>query len=164
VLTGTSEKKKTAAATLPILGGKVYLVSSPTLVDPILKNRDLSFDPHVNDFIEGTTSVGKVGMGIFKSPEFHPAWVKIIYSSMTGVELLNMNVRAVDNIASRLNDSVAEDSINVDNFYDWIRNVMLGAASDALWGPANPFRDPSNAQDYWFVILDHDSPAQGRHH
>ncbi|KAI9150687.1 phospholipid-translocating P-type ATPase [Paramyrothecium foliicola] len=144
-----ARKFKAPGYTLPILGGKLYLFTSPGFTDAVFKNRALSFDPHIRDFVAGSTGIDRAGLDIYENQEFYAAWLKIVYGSMTGPELLKMNIRAVDNIALALNQAITRDVTTIDNFFDWIRTLMLVASSEALWGTKSPFRDPENVQHYW---------------
>jgi cytochrome P450 len=141
--------KRAPGHTLPIMGGKMYVLNTPGLVEAVFKNRSLSFDPHVQMFIEKTTSVDRAGLDIWENPEFYHQWLKILYGSLTGQTLLDMNVRAVDNIAKSLNAFKRDEPEIVDNFFDWTRKLILAAASDAIWGNKSPLRDAENVQHYW---------------
>lgn len=142
---------------LPWSKGALYVVYKPTLVQAALKARSLSFEPYVSTFIARMTSCSARTMEIFDGPEFHPAWLKIIYSTMTGTELLRVNRTALGVELGVLNDTVpttdgkgGPGTLDVPDLYAWVKNLMSTATTTALFGDGNPWtKEPGLIDAYW---------------
>lgn len=135
--------------TLPILGGKLYVINDPDLAQSAIKSRTLSFEPHVTDFIRKMTDVGEATMKIYETPAFFSQWIKIVYSSLTGEHLLAVNTKALEVVAQALTD-IPTEGIEVPDLFVWARDLMTLASTTSLLGQKNPWRsDPELFNAYW---------------
>jgi hypothetical protein len=129
--------------------GQLYVVNSPDLVYACFRNRNLSFDPFVSDFIKKAGNVSDATMKVFDSPSFHSQYYQAITSSLQGVPLQRTNLAAMKVILEQLQDITAE-GIKVDNLYDWAWRTFAMGSMVALFGRDNPWReDPSLADAFW---------------
>lgn len=153
VLTFSSRKHNMPICTLPILGGKLYVINSPDLAHSAILSRTLNFEPYVADFIRKMTDVGDAAMKKYEDPAFFSQWIKIVYSSLTGEHLLAVNSAAVKVMASSLSE-VPPGGINVPDLFVWMRNLMTLASTTSLFGSKNPWRLDSRLFDaYWYVAI-----------
>ncbi|WQF77337.1 Putative cytochrome P450 [Colletotrichum destructivum] len=137
--------------TLPMLNGKAYIITDPDLAQSAIRNRALSFDPHLRDFVQGMTGPGvdAATMTTWDDPAFFGPWVKIIYGAMAGRPLLALNVSAVGRVAASLN-AVGGGATDVEDLYRWTREVFTLASTDSLYGRENPLRADRRLVDaYW---------------
>ncbi|OHF00841.1 hypothetical protein CORC01_03915 [Colletotrichum orchidophilum] len=141
-------KSKAPMFTLPMLGGKMYVITEPELVQAALRNRSLSFDPFLRDLIKGMAGASAQTMKAWDDPAFYGPWVKIIYGGMAGQSLLGLNVSAVGGIAAVLNE--IGDDMEIADLYKWTREVFTLASTDSLYGSKNPLRaDKKLIAAYW---------------
>lgn len=137
--------------TLPILGGKLYVINSPDLAHAAIRNRALSFEPYVTDFIRKLTDVGDIAMKIYENPAFFSQWLKIVYSSLTGEHLMGINSTTLQIVTSALNE-ISPDGIAIPDLFVWTRDLMTLASTTSLLGSKNPWRlDKRLFSAYWCV-------------
>ncbi|KAJ0164511.1 25-hydroxycholesterol 7-alpha-hydroxylase [Colletotrichum tanaceti] len=138
--------------TLPMLNGKAYIITDPDLAQSAIRNRALSFDPHLRSFVQDITGPGvdAAAMAIWDDPAFIGPWVKILYGGMAGRPLLALNVSAVGRVAASLNAAVGGGTTDVGDLYRWTRDVFTLASTDSLYGRENPLRADGRLVDaYW---------------
>ncbi|KAJ0313153.1 hypothetical protein COL516b_000080 [Colletotrichum fioriniae] len=141
-------KYKAPMFTLPMLGGKMYVITEPELAQAALRNRSLSFDPFLRDLIKGMAGASAQTMTSWDDPAFYGPWVKSIYGGMAGQSLLGLNISAVRGIATALNE--IGDDVEVANLYKWNRELFTLASTDSLYGSKNPLRvDKKLIEAYW---------------
>ncbi|KAK3315037.1 cytochrome P450 [Apodospora peruviana] len=147
--TNIYKKTPMPIATLPLANHKIYFVTSPSLIQASLKNKNLSFDPFMVEF-------GKLMLG-FSDAEWNPLvnqqlvddFVRAIHGAMLGEHLHKMNATALKYIAERL-DQIGTQPLKVDNLYMWTRQLVTMATAEALYGHANPAREaPEFLDDIW---------------
>ncbi|KAK1757983.1 25-hydroxycholesterol 7-alpha-hydroxylase [Echria macrotheca] len=135
--------------TLPILGGKLYVINSPEFAQSAILNRSLSFEPYVTDFIRRMTDVGDKAMKIYEDPAFFSRWLKIVYSSLTGPHLLAVNSAALRVVVNELNE-LPVAGVDVPDLFLWARDLISLASTTALFGDKNPWKlDPRLLDAYW---------------
>ncbi|KAF9873733.1 prostacyclin synthase [Colletotrichum karsti] len=143
-----ARSNKPPAFTLPMLKGKVYVVTDPALVLSVLRNRSFTFDPFMRGFIQGLTGTLPETMDIWDDPTFYGTYVKIVWDGMAGNSLLQLNVSVIDNVAKALKR--LEASIEVENLYEWNRKLFTVASTNSLYGSKNPFgQDETLVEAYW---------------
>jgi hypothetical protein len=139
--------------TLPMFGGRLYIVTAPDLVAPIQRHyKSLSFW-----FLEGAFTVR---LGALSK---HSA--KLLTENAAGREVGNslvvdgmkethaamsagldwMNQTAVDIIGARMDQLEAEAATEVD-LWKWVDSNVSLMTSGAVYGPMNPYRDPELAR------------------
>lgn len=60
VLTISSAKKPLPIATLPMINGKLYIITQPALIQSAYRNKNLSFDPFMIDFAQRMLDLSEV--------------------------------------------------------------------------------------------------------
>jgi hypothetical protein len=134
--------------TLPILNGKMYMITSPELISASLKARTMSFEPILFSQLQKLCPVSDSAMKTFMSHEFSARWNKIIWSKMAGLDLLRLNVEVLNSIFKQL-DELPHDTA-IPDAYIWFRDLLSTATISALLGSKNPFlADPTLIEDYW---------------
>ncbi|KAK3935473.1 cytochrome P450 [Diplogelasinospora grovesii] len=139
------KEKRMPICTLPMLNGKLYVINSPTLISAAMRSRDLSFDPFSIEFAEGALGLTKEHTKLFSQPGFMDEVNKVIHSSMTGDSLKQMMARGLADIAGKLNAIGAKESVEVENSFVWLRDIMSKAVMWALYGEKNPWTEDAIA-------------------
>lgn len=131
-------------ATLPMLNGKLYIITDPVMVHNAFRNKKLSFDPFTLEFAQRMLGVSDETMvpvrfaGDEKNPSFLSEFVHEIHGAMVGEHLHRMNADALNGVASTING--LGKSLEIDSLYYWVRNTMTVATCDALLGVHNPVK------------------------
>lgn len=137
--------------TLPVLGGKMYVINSPLLVQQGLKSRTLSFAPFVLEFAQRqlnlkNSTVRKMRLYDDTLGEtFHSYSLNSIHTGLMGKETLHdLTLSVLRWEAERLNAMVGRDegaSCEIDNLWLFLREFMTKATAAAFFGTDNPFND-----------------------
>ncbi|ETS77997.1 hypothetical protein PFICI_10059 [Pestalotiopsis fici W106-1] len=136
------------ACTLPMLGGKMYIINEPSLISAAFRARSLSFDPHLIKTIKYTTPISAKAMDILNSDGFWPRWVKLFYSSMTGTDLFKMNIVVLGDIFRQIN--YLPLNMEVEDTSIWLRGMLTTSTITALLGKDNPLcKDRSLIAKLW---------------
>jgi hypothetical protein len=134
-------------ATLPMLNGKLYMITDPGMVQNAFRNKKLSFDPFTLEVAQRMLGVSDQTMipvrfaGDEEKPGFLSAFVQELHGAMVGQYLHEMNANALNRIAVTINGLGKTSKIN--NLYYWIRDIMTVATCDALLGSHNPVKTGS---------------------
>lgn len=133
---------------------KIYIISSPSLVQQAMRKSSLSFDPLMVAFADKMIGFGPNIMGLMgHSPsnrsgswlgEQHRAYEPLL----PGAALIVMNSQVLNSIAEILN------TIGIDfetkKFYLWLRRAFTLATTSALFGARNPLtEDPELNESLW---------------
>ncbi|KAI9735472.1 MAG: hypothetical protein M1818_006478 [Claussenomyces sp. TS43310] len=140
------------AYTLPMMGGKVYFVASPELVNAMIKSRSLSFDPVLHATIAKLFTISKAGVRKYVDPStgVEARWTKNFYGCLNGVELKEINKAVLTDLFRQLDE--LPDEVNVEDCWLWLRDKLSFASTTAMLGRDNPFcAHPSLVDDYWYV-------------
>ncbi|KAG4420303.1 hypothetical protein IFR04_006590 [Cadophora malorum] len=141
-------KKPLPIATLPMINGKLYIITQPALIQSAYRNKNLSFDPFMIDFAQRMLDLSEEVMVAVRGPNFIPDIVKGIHSSMLGEHLYKMNADALNNVAVTINS--LSDTFKPDSLYLWIRETLTMATCNTLLGSHNPLKDDlSLVDDLW---------------
>ena len=141
--------------TLAILNKKIYVFSSPSLLQIIFRSKNLSFEPFMLEFSQRLLGVSDKVMEPTKpkpehakKPSFVQQVIKEIYSSLSGECLMAMNLSTLNGVASVLN--AVNDTVSVNGLYIWLRSILTLATTDSLFGKHNPMRlQPHLISLYW---------------
>lgn len=133
---------------LPMLNGWIYLINDPGLIAAAMRNRDLSFDPFTIEFAGSAMGMTPQQVDVYSRTENLEAMTQVIHSSLTGDNVLRMNVRALADIADVINGVGPGAGLNVPDLFEWLRTVVAKASSNALWGK-NSALGPEDADDLW---------------
>jgi len=142
--------------TLRIPGQRIYVINSLSLIPPLQRQiRTISFAPIEAQAAATVMGVGPAGNAIIGSdkmfeqdsylstfvPSTHPA-----LSPGPGLDALN-------GVAiQRISDSLA--NLNNNNpttveLFSWVRSELFMATTESIYGPKNPFRDPTLKQAWY---------------
>jgi cytochrome P450 len=142
--------------TMKIFSSRVYIISSPDLVQSALRNsKSLAFEPFIIETVGRVFDIEERGMAIlrYSDPNGDNDYMSDIHKSMSasltpGPALLEMNARALETLAGILNNIGVEEQEK--GLYRWIRDSFTEASAEALYGPENPvIWDKSLIQSLW---------------
>lgn len=133
---------------LPMLNGWLYLINDPGLIAAAMRTRALSFDPFTIEFAGSSMGMTPPQMDVYSKPENLDAMARVIHSSLTGDNVLRMNVRALADIADVINGVRPGAGLDVPDMFQWLRGVVAKASFNALWGDNSPL-GPEDAEDLW---------------
>jgi hypothetical protein len=141
-------------ATLPMIDGKLYMITDPTMAQAAFRHKNLSFDPFTLEFAQRMLSVSDETMipvrfaGDEKTPSFLHEFVKELHGSMVEKHLNKMNGNVLHTVAVTINEF--GKTFETNSLYYWLRTMMTLATSDALFGSHNPLKfDPSLVDALW---------------
>lgn len=137
--------------TLNIFSKKIYVITSPELVQSVFRNaKTVSFDPIAELAFTTVFQMGKDEMRILSSKvpgidedEKFPvnrATVKIAHATLQpGPALYETNAAALNRFSMFL-DEMKDDGPAVD-LYEWLTKKFTIATAEALYGPVNPISE-----------------------
>lgn len=143
VLTHVSSlRRRFPIGTLPMLNGKVYLVSSPSLVAAAFRSRDLSFSPFALEFAGPLLDIPKPHLG----PEAWgaPGWVDsmetTIHTALAGENLRALKTACYREMARIVNDEYGPGkAVRIPDPMAWLEEMIPRAFTRTLFGKHNPF-------------------------
>lgn len=132
-------------ATLPMMNGKIYVITSPAFIQSAYRNKNLSFEPFMVEFSQRMLAISDETMGFIRKQDFLPEVTKQVHSSMLRDHVHRMNVNALDDLAQCMN--AAGTTLELDSLYLWLRDILTMATCHALFGSRNPLRAEPSLQD-----------------
>lgn len=134
--------------TLRLPGVRMYVVNAPALI-PALQRlyRTVSFaaieaQAAASIFLISKSAKDVIRQGLMEADSYTGTFAAALHPALKpGVNLDDMNRIAARTIASSLDKLQAHGSKTV-NLFDWVRDEMVLASTDAVYGPHNPLRDP----------------------
>ncbi|WXC60647.1 hypothetical protein SNK03_006532 [Fusarium graminearum] len=137
-------------ATLPILGGKLYVIFDPAIVQSAYRKKTLSFEPFAAEFAQRELLLSDRVQDKLKNTNLVPDFFAAIHPAMTGDHLHRMNANALNYISKDINKISGQGSLEHANLWLWLRDLVTMATSEALYGSKNPLRqDRSLLEDVW---------------
>ncbi|KAM0543984.1 hypothetical protein ACHAPJ_012009 [Fusarium lateritium] len=138
-------------ATLPILGGKLYVVFDPAIIQSIFRKKSLSFEPFASEFAQRELLISDETAHKLKTTSLVPDFFAAIHPAMTGDHLHRMNANALNYVSQELATiGDAETPLKSSNLWLWLRDLITLATSEAMYGPENPIREnKSLVDDLW---------------
>ncbi|KAF4983952.1 hypothetical protein FZEAL_744 [Fusarium zealandicum] len=138
-------------ATLPILGGKLYIILDPAIIQSAYRNKRLSFEPFAVEFAQRELLLSDKAFKIVKETSLVPEFFASIHPAMTGANLHLMTANALNYVSGQLGlIGDGGKALDIPNLYLWVRDLMTLATTEALYGPENPIREnPSLIKDLW---------------
>lgn len=133
---------------LPMLNGWLYVINDPGLIAAAMRNHNLSFDPFTIEFAGSSMGMTPQQMEVYSRSENLEEMARVIHSSLTGENLLRMNVRALADISEVINGVSPGEGLNVPDLFEWLRTVVAKASCSALWGDKSPL-GAEDAEDLW---------------
>lgn len=138
--------------TLRLPFARMYIINSAALVAPVQRlYRTLSFaaiEAQAAAKICNLTKEGNevVQKGLMKDDSYTGKFGSAIHPALTPGENLDaMNRNAVQTIAASL-DRLQASGGKEATLFEWVRDEIVLATSDAVYGPHNPLRDPEALQ------------------
>ena len=147
-----SRKKRLPICTLPMMGGKMYLISSPPLIAAAMRNRDLSLAPYAVKFSGNLFGIPQEYLDRWSRPGWFDGLVHVVHNSLAGDNLRETNVACYRELAAILNQYEGGRTIELPNARDWLAEVVTRAFTRALFGEKNPVK----VEDFgalWYVIF-----------
>ncbi|KAK3291993.1 cytochrome P450 [Chaetomium fimeti] len=133
---------------------RMYIVNATQLIPVLQKQwRVISFASIAAD-AGNVVGMSKEAVEVMKRDltsehGFSPSWPKYIMPSMApGPDLDAINRRAIEVYVAEMAKLRGTDTATKVGLWEWSRRMMVTSTSEAVWGPANPFRDPAVA-DAW---------------
>ncbi|KAM5357481.1 hypothetical protein ACJZ2D_016220 [Fusarium nematophilum] len=145
------DKTSKQIATLPILGGKLYIIFDPSIVQSAYRNKRLCFEPFAVEFAQRELAISDETFKIVQETNLVPEFFTVIAPAMTGSNLHRMNANALKYVSKQLEVSGgSNEALQVPNLFLWVRDLMTLATTEAMYGPENPVRkNPSMVDDLW---------------
>ncbi|OHF03754.1 prostacyclin synthase [Colletotrichum orchidophilum] len=142
------EKFNMLAYSLPILGGNLYVASSPQLASSIFQKRTLSFEPLIDRFVRTLVGMEGHGMELWTNPAFRTAIFKVLYKGLTGPSLNELTKSAVSHLATSLNKMPLDQRESID-FHCWTRETLSKTIMGGFYGKLSPWEDPMVMRSFW---------------
>jgi len=127
----------------------MYMVWDPSLIQGILKSRDISMFPFAVEFWAKFAGVSKEHLDRLDQARL-PRLFQEMHAAIRGPPLLAMNVNALEHVAKELNSVESGRVVEMENMYTWMRDFLSLATATALYGKHNPFaKNPALLEDLW---------------
>ncbi|KFY30409.1 hypothetical protein V494_08160 [Pseudogymnoascus sp. VKM F-4513 (FW-928)] len=140
--------------TLPLGLGKMYIITSPALVQAAMRKKTLSFEPLTVAFAERMVGFGPNIVDLMHNPpkDGSMKWLDTQHKPYDmlapGAALNDMNARVLNSVADILNAVGPE--FETKHFYLWLRKAFTHATTSALFGAHNPLtEDPKLNDSLW---------------
>lgn len=138
-----------------MLSKKIYVITSPDLIQKVFRSNDFSFEPFMIEFSQRLLGASDETMAPTRrtpkdptEPSFVQEVLKEIHTSLTGEALNQLNLATLNSFAATMN--AAEDPFRIESLYIWLRSNFTIATTDHLFGPHNPMRSkPNMVESYW---------------
>lgn len=152
----TSAKCKLPIYTLNMLSGKVYIVTSPDLVNAVNRNpKKIAFNPfiamlgkRITGHDEDTSQIVQHNL----NGEHGPGYVidvhdRIVAALAPGKDLQKTTKAMLSHTSSYLGAFTTDAEINL---FEWMRYVVTMCSTRALYGNENPFnKNPKFVDSFW---------------
>jgi hypothetical protein len=140
--------------TIPLGPSKMYIVTSPQLIQAVYRSKSFSVDPLTIAFAERMVGFGPNLVHLMHHPpaDGSIAWLHDQHKRYDvlapGPPLYEMNTRVLEGLTGVLNQIDA--SFETKQLYLWVRDVFTVATTGALFGLDNPLiRDTKLIADLW---------------
>ena len=155
-----SARSKAPIHTLHVLNGKIYVVTSPDLVNAVSRNSaSIAFNPFIAQLGKRLTGADKATMAIVSDnlncENGHWGFVTqthddTITAMAPGESLDHMNRTMLQQATEHLQALERDPDGTVINLYDWARHVLTVCSTRAVYGPSNPFTvHPDLEKAFW---------------
>ncbi|RMJ13686.1 hypothetical protein CDV36_006655 [Fusarium kuroshium] len=144
------DKTRARIGTLPILGGKLYIIFEPSMVQSAYRNKNLAFEPFAVEFAQRELAISNESARIVRETNLVPDFFSVITKSMAGEYTHRMNANALKYVSKELETLGSSEPMKIPNLYLWVRDMMTIATTEALYGPDNPIKgNPGLLEDLW---------------
>ncbi|TWU71320.1 hypothetical protein ED733_000470 [Metarhizium rileyi] len=142
--------------TLRFPGSRVYIINAPSLIPSLQKQKhDIAFEPIPARAMANICGMSRAGMEIFNHAKingesFFGGFLRAAHHSLApGKGLESISKQAIRVMAASIKRLESKNTKLKVNLWHWVRHEMLIATTEAMYGPNNPFRCPSN-EDSWY--------------
>ncbi|KND94614.1 25-hydroxycholesterol 7-alpha-hydroxylase, partial [Tolypocladium ophioglossoides CBS 100239] len=147
--------------TLGVPGGKIYIVTSPSLVQAIdRRSKRISFAPYVVQFAKRILIPSQRGIETLKENIFQEngpvglrsETLRVMHDTLAPSEYLDSMTKAMlKSLAGHFGTRIHGEGEVVDLF-GWTRNFVTRASTDPVYGTEkNPIRDPAVSRAIWAI-------------
>ncbi|KAL4888759.1 cytochrome P450 [Aspergillus ambiguus] len=146
-----TEKYSYPIFSLDMLFGKVYLVTSPALLQAVQRNRALTFDPFLTFSAERIAGIRGTGLELMREKQsggqgLNQTVVHAIHPTLTGRALDRMNERMAQLLSPMVDELAKCKTVDL---YAWCTRVITAASTEASYGPLNPYRNREIEDAFW---------------
>lgn len=157
-----SAKSKSPIHTLHVLNGKIYVVTSPDLVNAVSRNSaSIAFNPFIAQLGKRLTGADEATMAIvadnLNCEDGHWGFVTqthddTITAMAPGESLDDMNRTMLQQATGHLQALDQDADGTVIDLYAWTRHVLTVCSTRAVYGPINPLTvEPELEEAFWYV-------------
>ncbi|KAF4939544.1 25-hydroxycholesterol 7-alpha-hydroxylase [Colletotrichum fructicola] len=155
--TDVASSQPSGIFTLPIFTFKLYVISERKLISAIQRHaKTISFTPFAAKTSKTLSGLGDIVLRIqdhLQGPPEAKEFDRVQRASMSaGPDLDAMTLvsskvtlELVEELATEAN---AEPGTRIE-LYTWLKHLIALSASEGMFGPMNPFRDPEHEADFW---------------
>ncbi|KAK6509867.1 hypothetical protein TWF481_004595 [Arthrobotrys musiformis] len=131
---------------------RIYIINSRHLIPAVQKNKSLSFAPFQKQFADALTRPSKHTLDLFDTDHIHEITRIQLAAWTPGKDMDHQITRAADTLMfemERLCEQISRQGSAVTDFFEWTRYTNMIAATNGIYGSANPMRDP----EIWGAFL-----------
>jgi hypothetical protein len=143
---------------------KIYITTSPELMQAIQRNKTLRLDPLLNLSVtrfSGITNRKTLDLMLDTSSGGQGFAQKLVHAlapTMIGKSLDEMNIRMVRFMTPLIDELGDKPPFDL---YKWCQDAITDASNETMFGPMNPFKDKEISEAFWWDCLNleisHDS-------
>ena len=157
-----SARSKSPIYTLHVLNGKIYVVTSPDLVNAVSRSSaSIAFNPFIAQLGKRLTGADDATMAVvsdnLNGENGHWGFVQethdeTVTAMAPGESLDHMNRTMLQQAAEHLQALGQGVDGTVIDLYAWTRHVLTMCSTRAVYGPTNPFTlNPELEEAFWYV-------------
>ncbi|KAJ3952068.1 hypothetical protein N0V92_011502 [Colletotrichum tropicale] len=162
--TDVASSQPSGIFTLPIFTFKLYIISERKLISAIQRHaKAISFTPFAAKTSKTLSGLGDIVLRIqdhLQGPPEAKEFDRVQRASMSaGPDLdamalvsARVTLELVEELAMK---AKARAGTRIE-LYTWLKHNIALSASEGMFGPMNPFRDPKNEAHFWY--LEHNVP------
>jgi len=150
--------------TLNILNGKIYVVTSPALINAVSRNSaSIAFNPFIAQLSKRLTGIDEATMAIIcdnlNGETGHWGLVlethdNNIAAMAPGESLDHMNRAMLQQATDHLRALEQDTDGTMINLYAWVKHILTVCSTRAIYGAKNPFSvEPELEQTFWYVPI-----------
>ncbi|KAJ5668219.1 uncharacterized protein N7477_006789 [Penicillium maclennaniae] len=135
-----------------LLFSKIYIITSPELMQSVQRSKALSLDPLLDLAVlrfSGITKKQTLDLMLDTSSGGQGFAQKLMHAlapTMIGKSLDQMNIRMVRFMTPLIDELGEKPSVDL---YKWCRDAITDASNDTMFGPMNPFKDKEVSDAFW---------------
>ncbi|KAJ5118842.1 hypothetical protein N7476_011197 [Penicillium atrosanguineum] len=137
---------------IDLLFTKIYIITSPELMQSVQRSKSLSLDPLLDLAVlrfSGITNKQTLDLMLDASSGGQGFAQKLMHAlapTMIGKSLDQMNIRMVRFMTPLIDELGDKSSVDL---YKWCRDAITDASNDTMFGPMNPFKDKELSDAFW---------------